>query len=188
MRVDIDNELFESQVRSGMTIVQLQEHWSCSRTTITSRKKKLNLVGTSPNSVTRDLSEHHKMCKGCLDNKPLDHFYSNGYTPKGTKKYKPLCKTCDGLSVFKNHVQRLIEILHESDREYKCELCGYDTNLASLCFHHNTEEKNFDISSSKSLSYDRVRYELSICTVLCTNCHNALHNPRMEKYIFYSTP
>lgn len=116
-----------------------------------------------------------KICKTCNTEQPLENFYSNGYTPQGRKKYKPSCKPCEGKNRYYRYVTVIKECLAEQGRELACEVCGYDKHKAALQFHHKTTEKNFSLATSKSRSKEALYHEISICDVLCANCH-AIHH------------
>lgn len=118
-----------------------------------------------------------KVCNKCNEEKPIDNFYSNGYTPKGSKKYKPSCKLCENSIKKKNHRYKIAHILTSLGREYKCEICGYNKNYSALAFHHNKGKKNFEINVAKSRSYESVKEEIKLCQLLCFNCHQEVHNP-----------
>lgn len=61
----------------------------------------------------------------------------------------------------------------------KCEKCGYCKNTSAFEFHHVTK-KNFTLSGHNLLSYSDVEIliELSLCMLLCCNCHREIHNPK----------
>jgi hypothetical protein len=62
----------------------------------------------------------------------------------------------------------------------KCKRCGYNKNLASLCFHHiNEDEKLFtlDARTIAGLGLRTIHAEAEKCELLCHNCHNEHHNP-----------
>lgn len=66
-----------------------------------------------------------------------------------------------------------------------CMKCGYDKNLSALTFHHREpEEKNFALSSRElgMFSEARLLNEVNKCDLLCANCHNELHNLRLEDW------
>ena len=64
----------------------------------------------------------------------------------------------------------------------KCEICGYDKCSAALDFHHlEPSEKDFGISSSSVLSFDRLKKEVDKCILVCANCHRELHFKEDEK-------
>jgi len=59
----------------------------------------------------------------------------------------------------------------------KCSKCGYDKCLAALDFHHNTLEKEGNISHFvKYFSKEKSLKEIKKCILLCANCHRELHN------------
>jgi transposase len=55
----------------------------------------------------------------------------------------------------------------------KCVLCGYDTCLGALAFHHlDPSEKRFSLSQrGVTRSLQRARTEADKCLLLCGNCH-----------------
>ena len=58
----------------------------------------------------------------------------------------------------------------------KCIMCGYDKCNRSLDFHHREpDKKDFDISSSKIMSWNLIKDELDKCDLLCRNCHGEVH-------------
>jgi hypothetical protein len=63
--------------------------------------------------------------------------------------------------------------------EYKggsCKVCGYKKCLSALVFHHrDPSQKDFALSQWKSASWDSMKLELDKCDLLCSNCHNELH-------------
>ena len=64
----------------------------------------------------------------------------------------------------------------------KCEICGYNKNIAALEFHHkNPDEKEFQIDARKFANCDirKLEKELDKCMILCANCHREVHNPEL---------
>ncbi len=64
--------------------------------------------------------------------------------------------------------------------EYKggrCEKCGYTKCIDALEFHHiDPTKKDFTISSKGyTHSWEKVKFELDKCMILCANCHRELH-------------
>ena len=117
-----------------------------------------------------------KICNKCDTEKELTEFFSNGYTPKGTKKYKPNCKPCTMSQTKAQYRKRLDEIVRSLGRLMECTNCGYDDNFAALQFHHITKEKNFEISSGTTRSVESLTKEIKLCVILCANCHAITHD------------
>ena len=86
------------------------------------------------------------------------------------------CLKCESeLAVLKKQKYKLKMIQYKGG---KCEICGYNKNIAALEFHHlNPEEKDFTISSTHH-SWEDTQKELDKCICLCANCHRELHNPQ----------
>lgn len=62
----------------------------------------------------------------------------------------------------------------------KCEICGYDKNLAVLEFHHrdpNNKEYQVDMRKFSNTNLDKLEEELEKCDLLCSNCHREQHHP-----------
>ena len=77
-------------------------------------------------------------------------------------------------------LKRKYEIILEKGG--KCEMCGYNKNIAALEFHHiNPEEKEFqiDIRHFSNTSLDKLKEEINKCVLLCANCHREIHNPSL---------
>lgn len=182
IKKNINKDLFTEQILGGFTIPELMKFWECSRSVITSRKKEWNLIGISPNSKKRVLETNEsgifKYCSGCKDKLSLDKFYSNG-TNNGKRKYKSKCIRCEKDERRDKIIQSIKDILFIQNRKYECELCGYNKNSAALVFHHHTDEKNFEISKSTTISKSILEHEISICKVLCANCHAEIHHPTL---------
>jgi hypothetical protein len=59
----------------------------------------------------------------------------------------------------------------------RCERCGYDRCIEALEFHHIEKTgKDFGISAQGyTRSWEKIKQELTKCTLLCANCHRELH-------------
>ena len=65
----------------------------------------------------------------------------------------------------------------------KCEICGYDKNIAALEFHHlDPSVKSFQLDSRhlSNTTRDKIIEELDKCILVCANCHRELHNPHFN--------
>jgi hypothetical protein len=69
--------------------------------------------------------------------------------------------------------------LTELKREYggKCCTCGYNKNLAALCFHHVKDKLHEVADLARNSRFTLAREEAKKCILLCANCHTELHNP-----------
>ena len=66
----------------------------------------------------------------------------------------------------------------------KCELCGYDKNIAALDFHHkdpSTKKFQLDSRHLSNTTVEEIIEESKKCILVCSNCHRELHNPQMDK-------
>lgn len=95
------------------------------------------------------------------------------------------CKNQDGNNKYQNYVAQqqrgllrklyLIGVMGGC-----CSTCGYNKNLAALCFHHTTN-KEFRLDSRR-LSNGRlsdILVEATSCVLLCANCHAEIHHPHL---------
>lgn len=77
---------------------------------------------------------------------------------------------------------RKLELLAE--RGNKCEICGYNKNIAALDFHHlNPKNKSIQLDSRhlSNTSTEKISEEFKKCIVVCANCHRELHNAQLDK-------
>lgn len=67
----------------------------------------------------------------------------------------------------------------------KCCYCGYD-RLSGLEFHHvlkHRHKKKFNLSvkGMRDKSREEIRHEVSICQLVCRNCHSAIHAGELQE-------
>ena len=68
----------------------------------------------------------------------------------------------------------------------ECELCGYNKNIASLCFHHldpNQKEFGIDARKMSNTNMEDLLKEVNKCQLLCHNCHQEIHNPSLNNLL-----
>lgn len=85
------------------------------------------------------------------------------------------CKKC-----LVEAVQKRRDEIKELSVQYKggkCQICGYDTCIGALEFHHlDPTKKDFGIGSKGyTRSWGRVQEELDKCIMVCANCHREIH-------------
>jgi hypothetical protein len=173
------------------------------------KNKKLEIINISGGSCQMCgydknysvLSFHHFDSKSMLFR--LNCRAIEGHTPKEilaeVAKCQLLCMNCHGeihhpdlnnfseldkdyLSNLRYGMNRAItrKINIINDLGIRCELCGYNKNLSSLCFHHRDPSQklfNLDASNMANRSLKSLLFEASKCQLLCMNCHSELHNP-----------
>lgn len=62
-----------------------------------------------------------------------------------------------------------------------CSVCGYNKCAAALDFHHEGDDKEFDIGTGMHCSFKKLQEEMKKCMVLCRNCHSELHDKERKK-------
>lgn len=115
-------------------------------------------------------------CSKC-GSKNKNNFYTDSYNRKSW-----LCKKCAKRYVFERQ-----RFLKKKCIEYaggKCEKCGYDENYAALEFHHKDDNKEFEIGSARSYSWEKIKREIDKCSLLCSRCHREEHFPDYNKESF----
>ena len=115
------------------------------------------------------------------------------FTPKN-KRHKYCCLKCKNSVTNKKHQsfdkQKAKSIANKlaliKAKGGKCEKCGYDKNLAGLCFHHlDPKTKKFQLDARKcaNSSIESLIEEANKCSLLCHNCHMEEHYPELTGVI-----
>jgi hypothetical protein len=120
-----------------------------------------------------------RTCVDCSKSLDISSFYNR--SGRDDEHYMT-CKACWN---YKRHLrqkankQKAVDHLGGS-----CVICGYDSHLGSLHFHHvDPSEKEYDFSSGRSLSFEKVKAELEKCILVCGNCHSEIHAGLHPKYL-----
>lgn len=79
----------------------------------------------------------------------------------------------DYTPLFNAMKKRLIEL-----KGGGCQICGYNKNIAALCFHHrDPSTKKFEINmGSHHCTWEQIFEESKKCDLLCLNCHAEIHS------------
>lgn len=137
--------------------------------------------------------EHSKLCNSCQEIKSISSFNKAGRKTDGSIKYKGRCKLCtrEADRIYqesikgteqheknlnrdkeraKNNPARIIAISYLQNNP--CVICGED-NVMFLEFDHIKPGKTATISEliARYSSPEIVLNEISLCQVLCCNCH-----------------
>ena len=66
----------------------------------------------------------------------------------------------------------------------KCEICGYDKNIAALELHHlDPTQKLFQLDARHlgNTTIEKLLEEADKCILVCANCHREIHNEHLNK-------
>lgn len=101
----------------------------------------------------------------------------------GTYKRKP--RIDHGKQTYHDQKERAIsrKLTLIKEKGGACSCCGYNKNVAALCFHHvdpSIKEMKLDSRSLASTSLENLREEIDKCILLCNNCHMELHYPHLN--------
>lgn len=94
-----------------------------------------------------------------------------------TKEHYRQNKSNTSFRQYLRSVARKLELI-----EYKggkCEICGYNKNIAALEFHHidsSTKCFNIDGRLLANKKMDELIEEVNKCMLLCSNCHKEVHH------------
>lgn len=81
------------------------------------------------------------------------------------------CTTCRSKKIRNDKKDMAVEKLGGC-----CAVCGYNTTIYALEFHHfNPREKDFNLSSNWNKCWEEIEREISKCILLCTRCHVEYH-------------
>ena len=62
-----------------------------------------------------------------------------------------------------------------------CAICGYDTTVVNLHFHHvDPNAKSFNLNMGTTKAIARYRDEAGKCVLLCANCHGEVEAGLMQ--------
>lgn len=173
----MNRDLLESYVEQGMSTYQISKFTGKSLGSIRYWLKKYNLKtkhksfkDISPEKIVNKNNQYCETCKIKLNDE-------NSYLKKRKNKevYNNNCKECFSKILFERRSSFKKKIVEYGGNE--CAKCGYDKDMTALEFHHlDPFKKEFNPSSSLSISWELVRKELDKCILLCSNCHREEHH------------
>ena len=156
-------------ISQGKSTHQIATELECSQTNV---RYWLRKYGLNTNFISE--SKFCVVCNAALQDKQI----------------KFCSKQCSGIK----HSSNPNNYLAQQDRAFerkkllvdqkggKREVCGYNRNYASLCFHHkDPADKVFNIDSRKcsNTNMQSLLTEAAKCLLLCHNCHMELHFPNL---------
>lgn len=77
----------------------------------------------------------------------------------------------------KERTKQLKKWFEDYKSHLECEKCG-ENHPACLDFHHEKEKSTSvsELVNRRNTSKERIKEEISKCTVLCANCHRKIHD------------
>jgi hypothetical protein len=97
----------------------------------------------------------------------------------GHGRHRWCCKRCVGENVTRRK-QKIKWILVE-EAGGCCAICGYDTTVINLHFHHvDPATKSFSLHMGTTKAIARYREEARKCVLLCANCHGEVEAGLMK--------
>jgi transposase len=87
----------------------------------------------------------------------------------GRGRYR--CRLCRSAAVTRR--RRKVKTILVQEAGGACRICGYQSNMRALHFHHvEPAEKRLELNAKGiSLSLETLRAEAQKCVLLCSNCH-----------------
>jgi len=109
--------------------------------------------------------------------------YSAGKFPNGADKYTYFCCVCIAAKPKQRRNRNKLWAVEQLGG--KCSECNYDEYLGALHFHH-LSGKNIGISRILHYSREQIAKELSLCELICANCHLDKHSYLSDDLATYS--
>jgi hypothetical protein len=128
-----------------------------------------NLISDNCVFVNNGIS--YKKCPSC---KNVLELTTKNYYMKKTGTFHYYCKICnDSKSIERKRKSRELAIQYKGG---KCIFCGYNRYVGSMHFHHtDPTKKEFNISDFKTYDFEKLKFELDKCILMCSNCHGEVH-------------
>lgn len=162
----------QALVNEGKSIQELSVFFNKSKTSIRHWLTKYNLktTGKAGNKAV-EIINNQKNCGRC--NRILDICCFGTRTDRKGKP-RTYCMSCETDSTLTNeHKLKDTAIAYLGG---KCEVCDVIGDRRIYDFHHTRpEHKDFNISSAKSLTFNKIINELDKCVLVCANCHQEIH-------------
>lgn len=159
----IAKELLEILVNEGLSTYQIAKRLQSSQTNVRHYLNKFKLI------TIRARKPEKYICKHCGES-DQEKFYKR--KRRSISRY--VCIDCSNRQqAEKNRKIKLLAIAYKGG---KCQKCSYNRCPGALSFHHrNPEEKDTAWKSLKNHSFEKIKFELDKCDLLCNNCHAETH-------------
>jgi hypothetical protein len=162
----MERSVLEPLVEQGLGLRPMAKLLGASPTTVRYwiRKHGLALKQKPFGPSYRPSKTAHKCCQ-CGEINPVK-FYGHK---------RKICGPCQNAYNIKQGQEKRLRAVKELGG--RCCVCGFDQYSCSLDLHHldgTTKAQNF--RTMRGWSWKRILSELEKCTLLCKNCHAAVHN------------
>ncbi len=159
----MEKDALEELVKQGLSTRAIAERLNTSHTTTRYWIRKYELSTQAKQSVT-----NYKCCQ-CGESDPAK-FYGHK---------RAMCGSCHNAYNIKQGQGKRLRAVQELGGH--CQACGFSLYMCSLDFHHkNPAAKDPNFRSMRGWSWKRILVELEKCTLLCKNCHAAIHNGLLQ--------
>jgi transposase len=169
-RGGIARDRLAALVDAGMSIAQIADNVGCSKATVRHWLARYGLKtqggpGRRPAAQAK-LAKQAGLAKVtmlCPRHGPAE------FLLEGRGYYR--CKQCRSAAVARRR-RKMKEIL-VAEAGGACRICGYDSNMRALHFHHvDPSQKRIAINAKGvALALETLRVEARKCVLLCSNCH-----------------
>jgi transposase-like protein len=166
----IERTRLEGLVETGMTIAAIAAEVGLSKTTVRYWLRRYGLRTTNRRGRRMDPRARAAKEAGLLNvSLSCPRHGETMFALEGRGYYR--CKQCRAEAITRRR-RKMKRILVE-EAGGGCLVCGYDSCLSALEFHHlDPLQKRLEINAKgSSLALDTLRAEARKCVLLCSNCH-----------------
>ena len=170
--------------KKGKSYNEISKELNCSKATISyhCKREMINDIGLEQSKKLNSdeielLKEYYKTHTIEETSKKFEVSIST-VKKYSNKKFKDRTED-DRKKANYNHVKNFRKRTKEKSVEYKggkCKICNYDRCVSALEFHHlEPSKKDFTLSQSMNIAWDKIKEELDKCILVCANCHREIH-------------
>jgi transposase len=174
----------EGKRKEGKSYNEISKELNCSKATISyhCKREMINDIGLEQSKKLNSdeielLKEYYKTHTIEETSKKFEVSIST-VKKYSNKKFKDRTED-DRKKANYNHVKTFRKRTKEKAVEYKggkCSICNYDRCVSALEFHHlEPSKKDFTLSQSMNIAWNKVKEELDKCILVCANCHREIH-------------
>lgn len=170
--------------KEGKSYNEISKELNCSKATISyhCKREMINDIGLEQSKKLNSdeielLKEYYKTHTIEETSKKFEVSIST-VKKYSNKKFKDRTED-DRKKANYNHVKTFRKRTKEKAVEYKggkCKICNYDRCVSALEFHHlEPSKKDFTLSQSMNIAWNKIKEELDKCILVCANCHREIH-------------